>query len=200
MGHAAGEADQLAAMVDRQAQRDVVQVAAGDVGVVGHQDVAGGDAVGPEMRQLGPQGLGHAADEHRQAEADGDRLALGGEQPDGEVERLVDDHVVGGAHQVGLHLFAHRHDAVADQLGRHRVRRIRRRRHRPARIYAARAPANRGAAGRAAGHPPPDLPPSRGRSERRRASASRALTPPPGKGQATSHRPPTTIHSRHAAG
>ena len=119
--HAAGEPDQLALVVDRQAQRDVVEVAAGDIGVVGDQDVAGLDPVGAEMRELGLERLGHAADEHRQAQPDRDRLALRGEQPDGEVERLVDDHVVGGAHEVGLHLLGHRHDPVAHQLGGHRV-------------------------------------------------------------------------------
>ena len=40
------------------------------------------------------------------------------EQADGEVERLVDDHVVGGAHEIGLHLFGHREHAVAHDLGR----------------------------------------------------------------------------------
>ena len=43
------------------------------------------------------------------------------EQADGEVERLVDDHVVGGAHEVGLHLLGHRDDAVAHDLGQDRI-------------------------------------------------------------------------------
>ena len=35
--------------------------------------------------------------------------------------RLVDDHVVGGAHQVGLHLVGDGDDRVADDLGGERV-------------------------------------------------------------------------------
>ena len=38
--HAAGEADQLALVEDRHREGHVVEVAAGDVGVVGEQDVA----------------------------------------------------------------------------------------------------------------------------------------------------------------
>ena len=43
------------------------------------------------------------------------------EQAGGEVERLVDDDVVGGAHEVGLHFLGHRDDAVAHDLGDHRI-------------------------------------------------------------------------------
>ena len=38
------------------------------------------------------------------------------EQAGGEVERLVDDDVVGGAHEVGFHFLGHRNDAVAHDL------------------------------------------------------------------------------------
>src|SRR6266700_6254172 len=34
---------------------------------------------------------------------------------------LVDDDVVGGAHEVGLHFLGHRDDAVAHDLGHHRI-------------------------------------------------------------------------------
>ena len=69
-------ADQLALVKDRQRQRDVVEMAAGEIGIVGDVDVAGPDVVGAEMPDLGLHRLGHAADEHRQADADRDGLAL----------------------------------------------------------------------------------------------------------------------------
>jgi hypothetical protein len=46
---------------------------------------------------------------------------VAGEQAGGEIERLVDDDVVGGAHEVGLHLLGHRDDAVAHDLGDDRI-------------------------------------------------------------------------------
>ena len=114
--HADRKRGQLSAVEDRQAEGDVVEVAAGDVAVIGYQDVARLDVIA-EMGELGLQCLGHAADEHREAETDGDRLSALGEQPGGEVERLVDDHVVGRAHEVGLHLLGHRDDPIADNFG-----------------------------------------------------------------------------------
>src|SRR5262249_31848283 len=74
-----------------------------------------------EVADLGFHGLGHAADEHRQADADRHRLALRREQAGGEVERLVDDDVVGRAHEIGLHLLGHGDDAVAHDLGGDRI-------------------------------------------------------------------------------
>src|SRR6185503_7049139 len=62
-----------------------------------------------------------AADEARQAHADRHRPAVGGEQAYGEVERLVDDHVVGGAHEVRLHFLGHGEHAVAHDLSEDRV-------------------------------------------------------------------------------
>ena len=99
----------------------MIEMAAGDVGVVGQQDVARFETVGTEMSDLCLHGFRHAADEHRQAEADRDRVAVLGEQADGEVQRLIDDHVVGGAHEVDLHLLGHRHDAVAHDLDQNRI-------------------------------------------------------------------------------
>ena len=116
MRHAAGERDQLALVKDRQGQRDVVEMAAGEIGIVGDVDVAGTDVFGAEMLDLGLHRLGHAADEHRQPDADGDGLAPWREQAGGEIERLVDDDVVGGAHEVGFHFLGHRNDAVAHDL------------------------------------------------------------------------------------
>src|SRR5262249_26761110 len=74
-----------------------------------------------EMPDLGPDRLRHAADEHRQPDADRDGLALRREQTGGEVECLVDDDVVSGAHEVGLHFLGHRDDAVAHDLRDHGV-------------------------------------------------------------------------------
>ncbi len=101
----------------------MIEVAACRVGVVGKQNVTRLDAVDPEMPQLGFHGLAHAANEHRQAEADRNGVAGRIEQADGEVERLVDDHVVGGAHQVRFHLFGDANERVAhdfsdDRIGR----------------------------------------------------------------------------------
>ncbi len=114
--HAAGEGDDLAVVEDRLSEGEVVEVAAGDVGVVGDEDVAGLHALEAKMGDLGLHCLGHAADEHGQAETDGNGLALRSEEADGEIERLVDDEVVGGPHQVGLHLLGDGEEAVADDL------------------------------------------------------------------------------------
>ena len=115
--HAAGERTQLALVKNRQAESEVVQVAAGDVGVVRDQDVAGFQVLA-EMPKLRLDGFGHAANEHREPQPDGHRFALGRIQAH---ERLVDDHVVGGAREVGLHFLGHREDAVAHDFGEHGV-------------------------------------------------------------------------------
>ena len=73
------------------------------------------------MRDLRLHRLGHPADEHRQADADRDRLALWREQAGGKIERLVDDDVVGGAHEVRFHFLRHGNDAVAHDLRDHRI-------------------------------------------------------------------------------
>ena len=75
----------------------------------------------PKCLILALHGLAHAADEHRQAEADRHDVAARVEQPDGEVERLVDDHVVGRAHEVDLHLLGHGDEAVAHDFGDDRI-------------------------------------------------------------------------------
>ncbi len=121
MRHAAGKADKLALMEHRKREGQVVEMAAGDVRIVGQQNVAGGDALRPEKLDLGLHGFRHAADEHRQAEPDRHRLAVFGENTDGEVQRLIDDHIIGGAHQIGLHLLGHRHHAVADDFDENRI-------------------------------------------------------------------------------
>jgi hypothetical protein len=119
--HAAGEAGKLALVEDRQGEGEMVEMAAGDVGIVGDVDVARPDVLVAEVLDLRLHGLRHAADEHRQADTDRDGLALGREQAGGEVQRLVDDHVVGGAHEVGLHFLGHGEHAVAHDLDDHRI-------------------------------------------------------------------------------
>ena len=57
-------------------KREVVEMAAGDVAVVGDVDVARLDVLDAEMPDLGLHRLRHAADEHRQPDADRDGLAL----------------------------------------------------------------------------------------------------------------------------
>jgi hypothetical protein len=68
------------------------------------------------MTDLRLDGFRHAADEHRQTETDRDRVTIFREDTDGKVKRLVDDHVVGSAHEVGLHFLSNCHDAIADDL------------------------------------------------------------------------------------
>jgi hypothetical protein len=92
--HAAGKRHQPAVMEDRHRKGHVVEMAAGDVGVVGQEDVARLDPIGAEMLELRPDRVGDAANEHGQPEADRQNIALGVEQADREVERFVNDHVV----------------------------------------------------------------------------------------------------------
>src|SRR5262249_33645329 len=97
------------------------EVAAGDVGVVGEKDVARIEVLQAVMGELGFHRVAHAADEHRQSESDRNGVAVRVEQADGEVERLVDDHVIGGAHQIRFHLLGRGDETVAHDFGGHRV-------------------------------------------------------------------------------
>ena len=115
--HAAGKSDQFVIQEYRLGKRQMVQVTSGDVGVVGQQDVTRMDVLDAVMFELRLDGLRHAPDEHRQSKPDRDRFALWCEQPDREVECFIDDHVVGGAHQVGFHFLCDGNHAVADNLG-----------------------------------------------------------------------------------
>ncbi len=117
MRHAAGKPRQHALMEHRHGQRDVVEMAAGGIGVVGDEDVARRHLVEPEMPDLLLHRLGHAANEHRQAEPDRHRLALRREQPGREIQRLIDDDVVCRAHEIGLHLAGNGDDRIAHDLG-----------------------------------------------------------------------------------
>ena len=75
------------------------------------------------MPDLGLYGLGHAADKHWQSKADGNRLAGSREDSNREVQRLVNDHVVGGSHEVGLHFLSDRHHTIANDLHKNRINR-----------------------------------------------------------------------------
>jgi hypothetical protein len=44
-------------------------------------------------------------------------LPVGIEQPDGEILRFVNNHVICGAHEVGFHFIGDRDDRTADHLG-----------------------------------------------------------------------------------
>jgi len=65
--HAAGERHHLAVVEDGHREGHVVEVAAGDVGIVGEKDVAGIKVFQAVMRELGFHRVAHAADEHRQS-------------------------------------------------------------------------------------------------------------------------------------
>src|SRR5439155_6015992 len=119
--HAAGERDKLALMKDRKRQCDVIEVTASEIGIVGDIDVTRMHVDRTEMRDLRLHRLGHPADEHRQADADRDRLALWREQAGGKIERLVDDDVVSGAHEVRFHFLRHGNDAIAHDLCDYRI-------------------------------------------------------------------------------
>ena len=97
-------------------ESEMVQVTACGVGVIGHQNVAGVDVLVAKVADLGFDSLGHASDEHGQAQANRDGVTLFGEEAHGEIECLINDEVVGRAHQVGLHLLRHGKQAVADDF------------------------------------------------------------------------------------
>src|SRR5690606_85683 len=51
----------------------------------------------------------------------GHHVAVLVEEPDAEVQNFVDDRVVGGPHQVDLHLVGRSHEPVLDDFQRHRI-------------------------------------------------------------------------------
>src|SRR5262245_15319568 len=96
-------------------------MAAGEIGIVGDVDVARPDVASADMLDLGLVPVRRAAEDDWQPDAARDGLASRGEQTGGEVERLVDDDVVSGAHEIGLHFLSHRDDAVAHDLRDHGI-------------------------------------------------------------------------------
>src|SRR6516164_10844675 len=121
MRHAAGKRYELALVEDRQGKSEMIEMTAGRVGIIGDIDIAGLHVFDAEMTDFGFNGLGHPADESRQAYADRDRFARGCEQARSEVERLVDDHIVGRAHEVRLHFLCHGEHAITNDLHGYRV-------------------------------------------------------------------------------
>ena len=121
MAHRRREGDQLAVVEDRQGEDHVIQVAAHHLWIIGEQDVARLDIFFAPVAKLRLDRIREAADEHRQAKSDGNRVAVGVEKPDGKILGLIDDHVVGGAHEIGLHLIRDRHHRAADHLRRESV-------------------------------------------------------------------------------
>ena len=121
MRHGRGERHQLAVVENRQRVDHVVQMAAHDVAVVGKENIAGMNIVLAPVRDLGLDRIRQTADKHRQAETDGNRVAVAIEQPDGKILRLIDDRVIRRAHQIGLHLAGDGDHRAADHLGGERV-------------------------------------------------------------------------------
>jgi hypothetical protein len=88
---------------------------------IGQQDVAWLDVLLAPVTKLRLDRVREPANEHRQAETDGDRVAVGIEKADGKILGLIDDHVVGGPHEIGLHLIRDRHHRAADHFRREGV-------------------------------------------------------------------------------
>jgi hypothetical protein len=115
--HRTRKRDQLAIVENRQSKDQVIEMAAHGVTIIGEQNVARLDVfLAPEL-DFRLDRIGKSADEHRQAQADGDRVAVGIEKTDGEVLGFVNNRVVRRAHQVGLHLAGDRHHRAPDHLG-----------------------------------------------------------------------------------
>ena len=91
-------------------------MAAHHLRIVGQENVAGVNILFTPMLELRLDRIRQPTDKHRQAEADGNRVTVGIEQANGEILGLIDDHVVGGAHEIGLHLIGDRHHSAADHL------------------------------------------------------------------------------------
>src|SRR5688572_1529575 len=117
MRHRGGKRHQLALVKNRQRENHVIQVAAHGVAVVGEKNIAGLDVFPAPKRDLRLDRVGEPADKHRQPQPDRNRVAVGVEESNSKVLRFVDDRVVCGAHQVGLHLAGDRHQGAANDLG-----------------------------------------------------------------------------------
>src|SRR5262245_11515782 len=91
------------------------------VAVVGEQNISGLDVLLPPVGDLRLDRVREAADEHGQAEANGDGVAISVEEADGKVLGLVDNRTVGGTHEVRLHLTGDGDDGAADDFGGERI-------------------------------------------------------------------------------
>ncbi len=95
----------------------MIQMAAHHLGIVGEQNIAGMNILLAPMLKLRLDRIRQPADKHRQPKADGNRIAVGIEQPDGKILGFVDDHVIRRAHEIGLHLIGDGDHGAADHLG-----------------------------------------------------------------------------------
>ena len=116
MAHRRREGDQLAIVEDRQSENHVIQVAAHHLRIVGEENIARLDVLLAPVAKLRLDRIRQAADEHRQPEPDGNGVAVGVEKADGEILGLIDDHVIGRAHEIGLHLIGDRHHRAANHF------------------------------------------------------------------------------------
>ena len=103
----------------------VVEVTAGDVSIVGQQHVAILNLVVTKMGNHAFDRVAHASDEHGQTNANRHRVACTIKDAHGEIQGFVNDHVVGGSHEVGLHLLGRSHHAIANDLCGHRINFVR---------------------------------------------------------------------------
>ncbi len=114
--HGRSEGDQFAVMINRQGEDHVIQVAAHNLRIVGKENIAGTNILLAPVLKFGLDRIGKTADEHRQAEADGNRVAVRVEEANGKILGFVDDHIVSRAHEIGLHLIGDRHHCAANHF------------------------------------------------------------------------------------
>ena len=79
------------------------------VRIVGEQNIAGLNTLFPPKCQFGFDHIAHTANEHRQAQSNGERLTVAIKEAHREIERLINDHVVRGSHPDRFHLLGGGH-------------------------------------------------------------------------------------------
>ena len=114
-------AEQLAVVMDRRDQADVVQVDAAREGLVGDDHVAGLEVLGPVVEDRARHLLHHRAEVDGLREALRDGAELGVEERAREVGARLDVGRVGAAAERQHHLVGRRDERVADHLERDRV-------------------------------------------------------------------------------
>ena len=108
----------------RRDQREIRQVGAAVVGVVGHHSITGPQRFTLtalhrlEQRQ---HALPHRAEVHGDVRGVGNELAARVKQRAGEIQPLTDIHRCTGLLQSGAHLLSDRHEAMAEQLQADRI-------------------------------------------------------------------------------
>ena len=118
---ARGDPEQdVLAVEDRRADRDVGQMRAAVIGRVDRIGVAGPDLA----LVLADDGLDravHRAEMHRHMRRVGDQRAVAVEHRAGEIEPLLDVHRIGGVLQRHAHLLGDRHEQVVEHFEHHRI-------------------------------------------------------------------------------